>query len=240
MDISIVIPAKNEEKYLPRLLRSIEKQSLKPRDIIVVDADSEDNTRKVARKHGAKVVKGGAHPSISRNMGAKIATGELIYFLDADTWMPDNFLKNTCEEIIERDIDLAVPDNFPVYTESEKGYNSKLIRLYDKMLYTLDNGGTRFWSHFYPVGTGTCIICKKKLFDKIGGFTESIVVFEDSNLVFRGSKKSKFRVLDSNYIGVSTRRFDEKGRFWFPLYMGIRGSIGRLLFGESHKTDYFD
>ena len=91
--LSIIIPTKNEEYYLPKLLESIKRQDYKNYEIIVADAGSKDKTRDVARKSGCKVVKGGL-PSIGRNNGAKYAKGELLLFLDADTVLPENFLKD--------------------------------------------------------------------------------------------------------------------------------------------------
>ena len=82
--ISIVIPAYNEERYLPILLDCIKKQTYKNHEIIVADANSTDSTRQIAKKYGCKVVKGGM-PGIGRNNGAKAAKGEMLLFLDADS-----------------------------------------------------------------------------------------------------------------------------------------------------------
>ncbi len=85
--ISIIIPTKNEEKYLPQLLESIKKQTVQPYEIIVADAGSTDRTVEIAKKYGAKVVKGGL-PGVGRNNGARAAKGDIFVFLDADTVLP--------------------------------------------------------------------------------------------------------------------------------------------------------
>jgi 4,4'-diaponeurosporenoate glycosyltransferase len=86
--ISIVIPARDEEGNLPRLLRSIPGHQ-----VIVVDDCSGDRTREVARHHGACIVDGTPPPNgwggktWASQQGANAATGDLLLFLDADTWL---------------------------------------------------------------------------------------------------------------------------------------------------------
>ena len=94
--LSIIIPARNEERNLPRLLRSLQSQPLPPEEIIVVDDASTDRTAAVARELGAKVVSPPPLPDGWRGKtwacqhGAEQAKGEWFLFLDADTWFePD-------------------------------------------------------------------------------------------------------------------------------------------------------
>ena len=75
-ELSIIIPTYNEEKGIPILIKSIQAQNYKNYEIIVADAKSKDNTVKVAKKLGARVVRGGL-PARGRNNGAKVAKGEI-------------------------------------------------------------------------------------------------------------------------------------------------------------------
>lgn len=90
--VSIIIPARNEEHNLPRLLRSITSQSVKPREVIVVDDGSADRTAEIARQHGARVISSQPLPEGWRgktwacHQGAQMAGGGLLMFMDADTW----------------------------------------------------------------------------------------------------------------------------------------------------------
>ena len=105
--ISIIIPTKNEEKYLPRLLQSLKNQTVQPLEIIVADAKSEDLTVKIARDFGAKIVKGG-RPAVGRNSGAKIARGDIFMFIDADIVLEDEkTLENAYKEFEERQSDVS-------------------------------------------------------------------------------------------------------------------------------------
>ena len=66
MKLSIIIPTYNEEEYLPNLLKSIESQKFKDYEVIVADANSCDNTVKIAKNYGCTVVQGGM-PGVGRN-----------------------------------------------------------------------------------------------------------------------------------------------------------------------------
>jgi len=96
--LSIIIPARNEEHNLPALLRSILSQPLRPREIIVVDDASTDRTAGVARQNGARVLGSQPLPDGWRgkawacHQGAQTVTGETLLFLDADTWFETNGL----------------------------------------------------------------------------------------------------------------------------------------------------
>jgi len=90
--VSIIIPARNEEHNLPTLLRSLVSQPVKPREIIVVDDGSTDRTAELARELGAIVIPSLPLPDGWRgktwacHQGAQAAAGDLLLFLDADTW----------------------------------------------------------------------------------------------------------------------------------------------------------
>ena len=98
--VSIIIPARNEAHNLPTLLRSLASQSVKSREIIVVDDGSTDRTAELARQLGATVIASQPLPDGWRgktwacHQGAQVATGELLLFIDADTWFePDGLAR---------------------------------------------------------------------------------------------------------------------------------------------------
>jgi glycosyltransferase involved in cell wall biosynthesis len=83
---SVVIPARNAERTLPRVLASLSDQAPPPLEVIVVDDSSTDGTAAVARAQGARVVSvdGRRFAGGARNAGWDAAAGELVVFLDAD------------------------------------------------------------------------------------------------------------------------------------------------------------
>jgi 4,4'-diaponeurosporenoate glycosyltransferase len=90
--VSVIIPARNEEHNIARLLRSLAQQGEKPAEVLVVDDGSTDRTAELAAKLGARVITSGPLPEGWRgktwacHQGGLAATGELLLFVDADTW----------------------------------------------------------------------------------------------------------------------------------------------------------
>ncbi len=199
--LSIIIPAKNEEFYLPILLSAIRSQTLQPDEIIVADAGSTDSTRSIAEKFGAKVIQGGL-PGPGRNAGAQVATGELLLFLDADVFFPnEKFLENAVKEFEERKLDITTADLFLV--EGTTG---------DKFGHTVYNRYVRIWGKWHPHTPGGCILVRKTTHDKIHGFDPSVVFCEDHDYGTRASRVGKFGFLNTVRIGVVSRRLDKEGR----------------------------
>lgn len=89
---SIVIPTKNEQADLPRLLASIDRQWFPMTDVVVVDNASTDLTRDIAKAAGARVAEAGPNQSAQRNFGAALAAGDILIFLDADMELQDGLL----------------------------------------------------------------------------------------------------------------------------------------------------
>jgi 4,4'-diaponeurosporenoate glycosyltransferase len=102
--LSIIIPARNEEKNLPMLLRSLAAQSVHPKEIIVVDDASADRTAEIAQQHGARVIASQPLPDGWRgktwacHQGAQASTGQRLLFLDADTWFEPDGLRRVLAE----------------------------------------------------------------------------------------------------------------------------------------------
>jgi len=222
--ISIVIPTLNEEKYLPRLLFSIENQNFNGDfEIIVADADSKDKTVEIARNFGCKIVKGGLPPE-GRNEGAKAVSGDLILFLDADLALPKDFLKNLLREFTQRKLVVASTPLLP---------RGKVI---DRVFFGIYNFWAKMTQRFLHQG-GQVILVKRKVHKKIGGFDEEIKIGEDFVYLKEAAKFGKFGFLKSAFAFSSSRRFEKEGRFKTYLKYFLVG-IHMLFFGPV-KSDIF-
>lgn len=219
MKISIIIPTKNEAELLPRLLESIKIQDFNDYEIIVADAASTDLTRDIAKDFGALVVDGGM-PGVGRNAGAKAASGEFLVFLDADVVIPEHFLKNLYNEMQDRYLDVATCAIKPISD----------IQL-DRIIHKLINLTVLANLRVDPKAFGFCIFITRRLFNRIGGFDETIKFAEDSDLVKRASEHRPLRYINSTFVNVSVRRFEKEGRLSY-MAKGIGLNLYRAFKGE--------
>lgn len=239
MSLSVVIPTMNEESYLPTLLNSIKKQSVQPDEIIVADEHSSDRTRAIAKSFGAKVVDGGM-PGPGRNRGAEVATGDLIFFFDADVELRDpDFLKKSLQDFEERHLDIA--------TTWVKPIGGSFI---DAFWHEAYNRYTFFVGRVRPHVPGFCILVRRALHEKISGFDESVTFCEDQDYANRAAKVGRFGFLEKKkvQIFVSLRRQVRDGRFsmvskyilaeFYMLFFGpIRNNLFNYSFGHDQKRD---
>lgn len=223
--LSIIIPTYNEEKCLSKLLKCIEEQNYKNYEVIVADANSKDRTRQIAKSHGCRIA-GGGLPAKGRNNGAKSAKGNILLFLDADVTFGRDFLGNAVNELKERKLDVAGCYIHPL--------SDNII---DRVFFGIFNLWIFVTQFFYPNASGSGIICKKWLHEKIKGFDENIRLSEDMDYARRCGKHGKFRILKTAKSYISMRRFEKEGRFkvGFKLFLS---AFHRLFFGEI-RSDVF-
>jgi len=200
--LSIIIPTKNEEKNLPKLLDSIKSQTFSDYEVIIADAASEDRTREIATEFGAKVTEGGL-PGPGRNNGAKAAEGSILLFVDADVVLAEpDFLQANLDEMKDRGVNVA--------TTLVKPISDSYL---DKAMHEVYNAFAVGIERVKPHAPGFCIFVKKHVHDDIGGFDEEVVFAEDHEYVQRAVKEGyRFRVLRSVPISVSVRRLEKDGR----------------------------
>lgn len=225
--LSIIIPTYNEEKFLPRALESVKKQSYRDYEVIVADAGSRDWTRKIAHNFGAKVVEGGM-PGPGRNAGASAARGNIFLFFDADIVLDDpDFLRDCLAEFHRRKLDIATCSVAPLSG-----------RAVDKIFHKIFNIYMRAIAPISPHAPGFCIMAKRGVHEKIKGFDQEVIFAEDKDYVTRAvASGARFRILNSRRISVSVRRFDRDGRWNIAkryllaeAHHILRGSVKKELF----------
>lgn len=114
MKISVVIPVFNEEKYIDNCLQSLHQQEEKADEIIIVNNNCTDRTIDIAKKYKVKIIKEKKQGTIfARNTGFNTAKYEIIARCDADTILPENWIKKIKENFSKRNIDgLTGPASF--------------------------------------------------------------------------------------------------------------------------------
>jgi glycosyltransferase involved in cell wall biosynthesis len=220
--ISIIIPAYNEEGYLARTLESLQRQNYAWFEVIVVANGCSDRTVEIARTRCHRtIVLSRKSLGISRNLGARMARGELLLFLDADTTLEPMALR-----IIAREFPRAAAAG------TLRGAPSCRRREY-QWVYSLKNFLHRWSLHR---GSSGVILCWKKHFICAGGFDERLEVRENSELIRRLLSFGTYRYIPNVTATTSMRRYDQRGFgrvlwLWFKLWV-------QSVVGDLHQRHY--
>ena len=164
--LSVIIPAFNEEEFIGFTIDNIRKRLRQLNgvsgEIIVVDNNSADKTSEIAKSKGAKVVfEPNNQISRARNVGAAQAVGEYLFFIDADTLLPEFLLDHAISKLD---------------SENWAGGGSTIIfdDHQNKLFFGLIVPNLwKFISVSFKVAAGSFIFCRKEYFEEVGGFTFS-------------------------------------------------------------------
>jgi len=166
--VSIIIPARNEEKNLPRLLSSM--PSLPAiREIIVVDDSSTDRTAEIARDFSARVVRPGEPPpgftgkAWACARGAEAAGSSLLFFLDADTFFDQDGLRSVIAAFAETHPATAL--SILPFAVTQKPYEE--LSLFFNLMMAFGTGGWGASKH--PRLFGQSLVLRKQLYETVGG-----------------------------------------------------------------------
>ena len=216
MKVSVVIPTLNEALILEDSLRAI--SDLNPHEIIVIDGGSTDSTVSVARNFATWTLTSKPGRANQMNAGAKIATGDLILFIHADSKLTQQSFSRM-KKIMA--LDEPAGGAFSLQIESEKA-SLKVISL-------LATWRAKYLNLVYGDQT---IFVRKEIFRKMGGFSP-LPICEDLDFFRRLSRQGKVILLKEK-THTSARRWRAEG----VLYTTIRNiTIGGLfLIGFSPQT----
>ncbi len=212
MKYTIIIPTLNEEKLLPALLKQLNEKSLRNKfdyEIIVSDGGSSDRTAEIAINNSDIFIvnKKPEKQNIAsgRNTGAKLASGEILIFINADVLIPeiDSFFS-----FIEKNFDqskyLAMTCKVNIFPQEE-------IRS-DKFFHTGYNNYFRIINSLgLGMGRGECQIIKKNIFESLNGYNENLFAGEDFDLFRRIRRIGKILFTPEIRVFESPRRFRKIG-----------------------------
>lgn len=225
---SVVIPAFNEQDYLPRLLDTIDRARERYRggpdrvEVIVADNASTDRTRQIASDRGCLVVSVEKRViGAARNGGARAARGEILAFVDADTQIhPETF----------NEIDRVLSDPGVVggatgirFERTSAGINltfAMLVMVGSLVRLAIGERPTT------NIDTGV-VFCRRTDFEEIGGYTEERLFAEDAQFLLdlkrigRRRRQHFANGMKARAI-FSARKFDRYGDWhYFPLSLRI-------------------
>ncbi|MDH3816229.1 MAG: glycosyltransferase [Acidobacteriota bacterium] len=231
---SLVIPAHNEQRLLPRLLDSVEVARERWRrgpgalEVIVADNASTDRTAAVAEEHGCRVVQVEERRIASvRNGGAGVAQGEVLCFVDADSEIhPETFN--------------AIEDSLATRGVVAGATGVRMER------WSLGIAVT--WALFMPMvwltrmDTGV-VFCRRGDFLAIGGYDERRFFAEDVQLLWdlrRVGRKRKQRLTRLRTVKAlgSTRKFDVHGDWHY--FSDLFGLLPKMLWSPRASNEFAD
>ena len=211
--ISIIIPTYNEADQIRNTIRTIQGAvDSHAVEMIVVDGGSTDGTMVMAKDAGAIVVKSSRKGRAAQmNTGALVATGEVLYFLHADSIPPQHFINHIINAI-------------------SGGAGSGCFRLsfdYPHWFLKANCWFTRFNVNAVRFGDQSLFVTKA-VFYKSGGFNENLLLMEDQEIIHRIKKHSRFIVMNAA-VTTSARKYLDNGIYrmqaiffliWSLYYLG--------------------
>lgn len=229
---SLVIPAYNEEAYLPALLDSVDKARTcyaggpDAIEVVLADNESTDSTADLAHSNGCRVVSENRRIIAAvRNTGARNARGHVLVFVDADNIMhPDTFN--------------AIDKSLSTGKVVAGATGVKMQRMSPGIAVTYALMVPLVWLTRMDTGV---VFCRRQDFETIGGYNEDLLFAEDVQLLWdlmrlgrkQGCKLS--RITSARAI-FSTRKFDKHGD-WHYLWMPWRLLYG-MLFSKSSLDNF--
>lgn len=230
--LTIVIPCKNEEKYIARTLYAIMTQKgIGETKIIIADAGSTDKTIDIVNKLKDKfelnldIVIGGL-PAVGRNLGAKLAETPYILFLDADvTFTKPNAIKKALRALTFHQYDMV--STTPVY------FGERDLRA--SFMFWINKWITRAMSYTSPFAIGGFTMVYKGLFNKLGGYNEEVTQSEDW-LFSKQVDPKRFKLIP-NLMTQDNRRFKKYG-YWSMVMLIWKNWLNRNnieYFKQDHK-----
>lgn len=204
--ISVVIPALDAERYLETCLSDLERSLVRPLEVIVVDDGSTDRTAEIARAHGAKVLSTGGPlgPAAARNMGAREARGEILFFIDADVCVHPGTIRRVAESFASDpglDALIGSYDDTPGSPDFLSQYKN-LMHCYTHQVGKRQ--ASTFWSG--------CGAVKRAVFLEHSGFATAYgrPAIEDIELGYRMRREGRKIVLDRDLLVKHLKRWT----FW--------------------------
>lgn len=233
MRFSFVIPAFNEERYLPRLLASIDVARDRWRggrddvEVIVADNMSTDATASVAEQRGCCVARVEQRViGAARNGGAATARGDVLLFVDADMRVHPETL-NVIDTMLT---DRVVAGATGVTPER---WSAGFAFTYAVLV-------PMVWATSMDTGV---VFCRRADFETIGGYDTSRLFAEDVDFLVRlrrlgRSRRQKLKRATAAKAIASLRKFDEHGDWHYFTMMGR--ALSAAIFGGSRLRDFAD
>ena len=200
--VSVILPVYNGEKYVAKAIESVLAQEYPVHEIIVVDDGSSDGTPGILARYSGRIVakritNSGA--SNARNVGMRLASGDVLAFLDHDDVWFRSYLKTHLEALSRHpEIGLSCCN----YVSRPVGMKGRLVPHFLKLPSLKGFRGPVMldpFPHLFQecfIGTTSSVLVRKELAQKVGFFNEKYPICQDYDYWLRASRVTGFIVLD--------------------------------------------
>lgn len=193
-DISVIIPALNEETNISGSIQSALRGAL---DVIVADGGSTDRTSEIAKEAGARVVETSRGRAMQMNQGALSARGDILLFLHADTRLPDGYAEHI-QQALGSDHVAGSAFTLAIDAQGRK--------------YRAVEWGARHRAKYLSLPYGDqALSMRRDTFQRLGGYA-NLALMEDYDLVRRLRQRGRIVLLDQA-VNTSARRWSRLGVF---------------------------
>jgi peptidoglycan-N-acetylglucosamine deacetylase len=222
MKISIIVPARNEEKYIADCLRSLKDQTYQgDYEIVVVDNCSTDRTAAIARSLGVKVISANKEKNVfyARQLGADATKGDIIVQADGDTLYPRRWLQKIAEKLKAHPEAVALSGRF-LYREK---FTWAFVELNARNFF---NKVSMFFFGRPFLVCGATFAFRREAFITVGGYRNIPYSADQHGITTKFRKLGKV-LYDSNiYVLTSARSVRQP---CFILLMAVIGNLARLM-----------
>ena len=235
---SLIIPVYQEEKLIEAQLQRFTPE-LRERynfELIVSDGGSTDKTVEIANKYADKIVvhSEARRQTISegRNRGAEVAEGEVLVFLNADSYPSDieSFFGLINKFAVTRDNTAALACYVNAFPDE--------VILRDKVFYAVHNNYVAFLNMIgMGMGRGECQVVKKDDFRHVGGYNAELVAGEDFDLYRRLTKIGRVKFERKLVVLESPRRFRKYG-YLKTVWFWTLNSLSVMAFNKSVSKEW--
>jgi chlorobactene glucosyltransferase len=243
--ISVIVPARNERRNIERCSRALFAQTYPNYEIIVVDDRSSDETPRILSElknqgacmhiiHGVELPAGWAGKPHALVQGVKVARGEWLCFMDADTFAEPNLLWSTYRMAVKQAADM-----FTILTDQELG------SFWERTILPLVFLGLSFG---FPaqrvndphtpdaIANGQFILVKRSVYDQVGGHTAVKERVDEDKAIATLVKRAGHRLIIADGRKVArTRMYTSLPEMWEGwtknIYLGLQDRLWLLLFG---------
>lgn len=233
--IDVIIPVFNGAKYIAEAINSVDNQTLRPRTIIVVNDGSTDQTTNLVKKYQkqakCKIIlysKNNGGLSSARNYGIKKSTAGLLAFLDADDlWLPTKLEKQL--ELFNKPSYKNLGVAFCDYEMIDE--NGKVDQSIPRSRLDQSSRGniyTKLLEGNKVAGSGSGVLIKREVFQKVGYFDENLPAAEDWDMWLRIAREFDFDYVSQKLVQIR-RHQTNMSNSEFRLLKGITLVLNKLV-----------